>query len=263
MEVIIRPTTESAVRLTAVLIADALRAKPNMVLGLATGRTMESVYAELARMYRQESLDFSLARSFNLDEYIGLGPDNKNSYRYYMNYHLFNNINIDKRNTNLPNGMSEDVENEGERYEAAIRDAGGIDLQLLGIGRDGHIGFNEPLSSLASRTRAKALTPETFAQNSPLFDRPEDMPKRALTMGVGTILDARNVLMLVTGAEKAEILAAAVEGPVTSMISATALQLHPHAVVVVDEEAAAYLKGREYYDWIYQNEPKWASYRNI
>ena len=256
MEVIIRPTTESAVKLTATIIADALRAKPNAVLGLATGRTMETVYGELGRMHRQEYLDFSLARSFNLDEYIGLGPDNKNSYRYYMNYHLFNNI-------HLPNGLAEDVEGEGDRYEQAIREAGGIDIQLLGIGRDGHIGFNEPLSSLASRTRAKSLTPETYEQNSPLFDRPEDMPKRAFTMGVGTILDARNILMLVTGQEKAQILAAAVEGPVTSMISATALQLHPHAVVIVDEEAGAQLKGRKYYDWIFQNEPKWAAYRHI
>ncbi|MGE4564815.1 MAG: glucosamine-6-phosphate deaminase [Victivallaceae bacterium] len=263
MEVIIRPTTASAVKLTATILANALRAKPNAVLGLATGRTMEAVYAELAQMYRNEYLDFSLARTFNLDEYIGLGPENKNSYRYYMNYQLFNNINIDKRNTHLPNGLAEDIESEGERYEQAIREAGGIDIQLLGIGRDGHIGFNEPLSSLASRTRAKSLTPETYAQNSPLFERPEDMPKRALTMGVGTILDSRNVLMLVTGKEKAEILAAAVEGPVTSMISASALQLHPHAVVVVDEEAGSLLKGREYYDWIFQNEPKWTSYRAI
>ncbi len=263
MEVIIRPTTASAVKLTATILANALRAKPNAVLGLATGRTMEAVYSELAQMYRNEYLDFSLARTFNLDEYIGLGPENKNSYRYYMNYHLFNNINIDKRNTHLPNGLAEDIESEGERYEQAIREAGGIDIQLLGIGRDGHIGFNEPLSSLASRTRAKSLTPETYAQNSPLFERPEDMPKRAMTMGVGTILDSRNVLMLVTGKEKAEILAAAVEGPVTSMISASALQLHPHAVVVVDEEAGALLKGREYYDWIFQNEPKWTSYLAI
>lgn len=263
MEVIIRPTTASAVKLTATILANALRAKPNAVLGLATGRTMEAVYAELAQMYRNEYLDFSLARTFNLDEYIGLGPENKNSYRYYMNYQLFNNINIDKRNTHLPNGLADDIETEGERYEQAIREAGGIDIQLLGIGRDGHIGFNEPLSSLASRTRAKSLTPETYAQNSPLFERPEDMPKRALTMGVGTILDSRNILMLVTGREKAEILAAAVEGPVTSMISASALQLHPHAVVVVDEEAGSALKGREYYDWIFQNEPKWTSYRAI
>ncbi|MBO5762445.1 MAG: glucosamine-6-phosphate deaminase [Lentisphaeria bacterium] len=263
MEVVIRPTTESAVKLTAAILADAVRAKPNLVLGLATGRTMEAVYAELAEMYRQEYLDFSLARSFNLDEYIGLGPDNKNSYRYYMNYHLFNNINIDKRNTCLPNGLTDDVEGEGERYEELIKAAGGIDIQLLGIGRDGHIGFNEPLSSLASRTRAKSLTPETFEQNSPLFDRPEDMPKRAFTMGVGTILDSRNLLLLATGEEKADIIAAAIEGPVSSMITASALQLHPHAVVILDEAAAAKLKSRRYCDWIFENEPKWAAYRSI
>lgn len=263
MEVVIRPNTKSAVKLAATLIAEALRAKPNLVLGLATGRTMESVYAELARMHRQESLDFSLARTFNLDEYIGLGPENRNSYRYYMDFHLFNNINIDKRNTHLPNGLAEDVIAEGARYEAEIEAAGGLDLQLLGIGSDGHIGFNEPLSSLSSRTRAKSLTPETFAQNSPLFDHPDDMPKRAFTMGVGTILDADNIIMLVTGKAKAEILAAAVEGPVTSMVTASAVQLHPSTVVIADEEAAAALKSREYCEWVFQNEPKWASYRKI
>jgi len=263
MEVVIRPTTQSAVNLTAQLIADALRAKPNMVLGLATGRTMEAVYARLAEMYRKEHLDFSLARSFNLDEYIGLGPENKNSYRYYMNTQLFDHINIDKRNTNLPNGLADDIDGEGPRYEAAIEDAGGIDLQLLGIGRDGHIGFNEPLSSLSSRTRAKSLTPETYEQNGPLFDKPEDMPMRAFTMGVGTILDARRLVLLATGAEKAEIIAKAVEGPLTSMISSSALQLHPNAVVIVDEEAGACLTGRKYYDWIFAHEPKWAAYQNI
>jgi glucosamine-6-phosphate deaminase len=263
MEIVIRPTTASAVKLTAALLADALRAKPSITLGLATGRTMETVYSELARMYRQESLDFSLARTFNLDEYIGLGPEHKNSYRHYMNYHLFNNINIDKRNTFLPNGLAEDVEAEGRRYEEEIEAAGGIDIQLLGLGSDGHIGFNEPLSSLASRTRPKSLTPETIAQNSPLFDRPEDMPKRAFTMGVGTILDADNIIMLVTGKAKAEILARSVEGPITSMITASALQLHPSTVVIVDEDAASQLKSREYCNWIFHNEPKWANYRNI
>lgn len=214
-------------------------------------------------MHRQEYLDFSLARTFNLDEYIGLGPDNCNSHRYYMNYHLFNNVNIDKRNTFFPDGLAVDQEAEGLRYDMAIKETGGIDVQLLGLGRDGHIGFNEPLSSLASRTRPKALTPETIEQNSSLFEHPEDMPRRAYTMGVGTILEARNILMLVTGQAKAEILAKAVEGPVTSMITASALQLHPRAVVVTDEEAASALKGRKYYDWVFQNEPKWAAYRNI
>jgi glucosamine-6-phosphate deaminase len=261
MEVIIRPTAESAVKLTARLIADAMNAKPTTTLGLATGRTMEALYGELSRMHREEGLDFSLAKTFNLDEYIGLPAENVNSYRYYMNRHLFNNINIDKRNTNLPNGMAADDKAEGARYEEAILHAGGIDIQLLGIGRDGHIGFNEPLSSLASRTRAKALTPETYEQNSPLFDNPADMPKRAFTMGVGTIMDARRVLMLVTGAEKAEIFAKAVEGPVTSMISATALQYHQNVVAICDEAAAKLLTGRGYYDFIFQNEPEWEPYR--
>ena len=261
MEVVIRPTTQSAVNLTAQLIADALRAKPNMVLGLTTGRTMEAVYARLAEMYRKEHLDFSLARSFNLDEYIGLGPENKNSYRYYMNTQLFDHINIDKRNTNLPNGLADDIDGEGPRYEAAIEDAGGIDLQLLGIGRDGHIGFNEPLSSLSSRTRAKSLTPETYEQNGPLFDKPEDMPMRAFTMGVGTILDAKRIVMLITGEKKAGIAAKAIEGPLTSMVTGSAVQLHPSAVVILDAGAASQLTMREYYDWVFANEPKWKNYR--
>ena len=263
MEVIVARSTESAVKLASTIMADAIRAKPNLVLGLASGRTMEAVYVELARMHRQEYLDFSLVRTFNLDEYIGLGPDHRNSYRYYMNYNLFNNVNIDKRNTHLPNGLAEDTELESVQYDQAIREAGGIDIQLLGIGRDGHIGFNEPLSSLASRTRAKCLTPQTIEQNSPLFEHPEDMPRRAFTMGVGTILEARNILMLVTGESKADVVAQAVEGPVTSMITASALQLHPHVIVVADEAAAAKLQGRAYYDWVFQNEPKWAAYRNI
>ena len=261
MEVIIRPNAESAVKLTAKLIADSFRAKPDTTIGLATGRTMEALYAELSRMNKEEDLDFSLAKTFNLDEYIGLPAENVNSYRYYMNFHLFNNINIDKRNTHLPNGMAPDDKAEAAHYEEEIKHAGGIDIQLLGIGRDGHIGFNEPLSSLGSRTRAKALTPETYAQNSPLFENPEDMPKRAFTMGVGTIMDARRVFMLVTGAEKADIFAKAIEGPVTSMISATALQLHPNTVVVCDEAAAKNLAGREYYDFVFQNEPEWEPYR--
>ena len=263
MEVIIKETTEQAVALTARLIADAVIARPNTVLGLATGRTMESVYAELGRMHKEEGLDFSLCKSFNLDEYIGLAADDKNSYRYYMNEHLFSKINIDVRNTYLPQGDAEDIDLACETYEKDIKACGGIDIQLLGIGRSGHIGFNEPISSLGSRTRAKALTPVTIEQNSPLFDNPEDMPKRAITMGVGTILDAKRTLMLVTGEEKAEILAKAVEGPITSMISATALQMHPNCVVVVDEAAAALLQEKEYYKWVFSNEPEWAAYQSI
>ncbi len=261
MEVIIRSTTEDAVALAARLIADAVNAKPEIKLGLATGGTMEAVYADLVKLYQAGKVDFSLARSFNLDEYIGLSGDDKNSSRRYMNFHLFDKINIDKRNTHLPDGLAEDEEAECARYEEAIDDAGGIDIQLLGIGLDGHIGFNEPGSSLSSRTRAKSLTPETLKQNAIYFNPPESMPKRAFTMGVGTILDSRQALLLITGAKKAAIAAKAIEGPLTSMVTASALQLHPNAIVILDEAAAAELSQKEYYKWGFQNEPKWENYR--
>ena len=196
MEVIIRPTTEDAVELTAKIMADALAAKPDMTFGLATGRTMEALYAKLAQMHKEDGLDFSLAKSFNLDEYAGMAPEDVNSYRYYMNHHLFNNINIDIRNTHLPVGNAPDLAAECQKYEDDIVACGGLDLQLLGIGRSGHIGFNEPLSPFRSRTRAVGLTPTTYEQNSPLFENPEDMPKRALTMGVGTVLDAKRIVKI-------------------------------------------------------------------
>ena len=261
MEVIIQPDAAAAARLTARLIADAVKAKPAFNLGLATGATMESVYAELAAMNKRGEVDFSRVSTFNLDEYIGLPPEDKNSYRYYMNFHLFDKINIDKKNTHLPDGMAADEVAEGVRYEAAIKQAGGLDLQLLGIGSDGHIGFNEPLSSFASRTRAKALTPATYRQNSVYFDPPETMPMRAFTMGVGTILDAKRIVMLITGAKKAGIAAKAIEGPLTSMVTGSAIQLHPSVVVILDEGAASQLTMREYYDWVFANEPKWKNYR--
>jgi len=263
LEVIIRDSAEAAAQLTASLISKALRAQPHLVMGLATGRTMERLYAILAEKQKLEHLDFSLSVTFNLDEYIGLAPEDPHSYRSYMNKHFFERVNIDMRNTHLPDGSAADLDAECGKYEALIKDFGGIDLQLLGIGMTGHIGFNEPLSAMKSRTRCKALTPETIAQNSPLFDKPEQMPKRAITMGVGTILESKRVLMLVTGAEKAEILAQAVEGPITSMISATALQLHPNCTVIVDEDAATWLKNKHYYKWIFENEPEWEEYRAV
>ncbi len=261
MEVIIRPTADDAAGLTAALVAEAIRQKPNLVLGLATGRTMEGLYGILADMHRNEGLDFSQVTTFNLDEYIGLPAEHPQSYRYYMNHHLFSRVNIDLARTHLPNGVADDLDHECAEYERKIADAGGIDLQLLGIGRSGHIGFNEPLSAMFSRTRAKALAPQTVEQNAPLFDKPEDMPRRAMTMGVGTILDARRCLLLTTGAEKAEIIAKAVEGPVTSMISASAMQLHAKCTVIVDEAASAQLQHVEYYRWIFENEPEWEPYR--
>jgi glucosamine-6-phosphate deaminase len=261
VEVIIQPNEEAAAALVARIVAREVRANPHHVLGLATGRTMERVYRRLVRLHEDEHLDFSLCTTFNLDEYVGLLQTDPNSYRHYMDHHLFKHVNVDPRNTHLPNGMAEDLDAECRRYEAAIKRFGGIDLQLLGIGKAGHIGFNEPLSALRSRTRVKALTPTTLKQNAPMFGGEANMPRRAITMGVGTILESRRCLLLATGASKADVVAKAVEGPITSMISATALQLHEHCTVIVDEDAAAKLEEKEYYRWIFANEPEWEDYR--
>ena len=177
MEVIIRPTAESAAALTANLIARALHHQPKLVLGLATGRTMERVYAELARRHREDGLDFSLCRTFNLDEYVGLAPEHPDSYRQYMNRLLFRNVNIDPRNTHVLNGIAPDLSAECERYERQIVECGGIDLQLLGIGSDGHIGFNELGSSLSSATRVKTLTAKTRQNNARFFESLEHVPE--------------------------------------------------------------------------------------
>jgi glucosamine-6-phosphate deaminase len=261
VEAIIRPDKDSAALLVARLIARELRANPALVLGLATGRTMEEVYRILVRMHREEGLDFSLCRTFNLDEYVGLAPEDARSYRYYMNHHLFGQVNIDQRNAHLPDGMAKDLNAECRAYEQKIKRCGGIDLQLLGIGEGGHIGFNEPLSALRSHTRVKALSPVTIGQNAVFFGGAEKVPHRALTMGVGTILECNRCLLLATGPNKAGVIAKAVEGPITSMISASALQLHPHCTVVVDEAAASKLQAAEYYRWIFKNEPEWEEFR--
>jgi glucosamine-6-phosphate deaminase len=188
-------------------------------------------------------------------------PSDPNSYRHYMEQHLFRQVNIDSRNTHLPNGMAQDLEAECRNYEAMIQRFGGIDLQLLGIGKAGHIGFNEPLSALRSRTRVKALTPTTLKQNAALFGGEERVPRRAITMGVGTIIEARRCLLLATGASKVEVIARAVEGPITSMVTASTLQLHPRCTVIIDETAATKLTEQEYYRWIFENEPEWQEYR--
>ncbi len=261
MEVIIQPNASTAALLTARLMAAELRRTPRMTLGLATGGTMEQVYAILARMCHDDSLDFSRCQTFNLDEYVGIPPDHPNSYRRYMEEHLFSKVNIDRQQTHLPNGAAPDLDAECRRYEQAMQAAGGIDFQLLGIGHDGHIGFNEPISALRSRTRVKALAPATVQANSRYFADPALMPRRAITMGVGTILDSRRCVLLATGATKAEIIARAVEGPITAMVTASALQLHPRCTFIVDESAARLLQGQEYYRWIFANEPEWQEFQ--
>mgnify|MGYP006294629979 CR=1 FL=1 len=257
MEVIVGDSAQDAACLAARLVAAQVADKPDSVLGLATGRTMEPVYACLVRFHRAAGLDFSRVRTFNLDEYVGVPSDHSESYQSFMQEHFFGNVNLNPANCRLPDGMAEDIPGECLRYEEAIRACGGIDLQLLGIGRSGHIGFNEPTSSLASRTRIKTLTRETVEQNSRFFGGPDKMPRHALTMGVGTILEARRCVMVVTGSEKARVLAQAVEGPVTSMVTASALQWHPDCSVVVDPEASTELTLADYYRWVYEHKPDW------
>ena len=258
MEVITRPNTELAIELVARLLEDRIRAQGNIVLGLATGRTMERIYERLAG----SDVSFKGCTTFNLDEYIGISADNVNSYRHYMDKHFFSKLDIDLAKTHVPDGTALDLKEAAHQYEELIEKSGGIDVQLLGIGEAGHIGFNEPLSSIMSRTRAKSLTSTTRRQNAGMFGgNINKVPKRALTMGVGTILDAKELIMLATGSAKAAIVAKAVEGPITSMVSASAIQLHPNCKVIVDEEAAENLRGREYYEFVFKNEPEWADYR--
>ena len=246
MDVIIQPDAEMAARTAADLIAQALSDKPDLVLGLATGCTMESVYDQLVRKHLEAGLDFSRCRTFNLDEYVGLAADDPCSYHHFMRKRFFDLVNLDLPNTNLPDGLAKDLDAECANYENLIASSGGIDLQLLGIGLNGHLGFNEPLSAFRSRTRVVTLSRVTRSQNAPLFPKPRQVPRRAITMGVGTILAARGCILLATGIEKARIVARAIEGPLTAMVTATALQLHPACTIVLDEEAAGSLRENDH-----------------
>ncbi len=257
MEVIIQRHAEQAVMIAAKLVAKRVREKPDAVLGLATGSTPLGLYRELIRMHREEGLDFSRVTTFNLDEYLGLDAFHPGSYRVFMRAHLFDGINVPEANIHIPDGMAGDVPAQCAAYEAAIVAAGGIDLQVLGIGSDGHLGFNEPSSSLSSRTRIKMLTEQTRKDNARFFDTMEEVPYHCITMGMGTILDSRVCLMLAFGASKAEAVALSVEGPVSAMVPASALQLHPHVHVLLDEPAAAHLTLSDYYRQVYANKPEW------
>ena len=257
MELIVQPTPAEASLIAARHVARVVREKPTAVLGLATGATPLTLYRELVRMHRKEGLDFGGVTTFNLDEYLGLAPAHPASYHAFMREHFFAHVNVDPARIHIPDGLASDVPAYCQGYEDAIRAAGGIDLQVLGIGTDGHIGFNEPSSSLASRTRIKTLTPRTRRDNVASFGRPENVPFHVITMGVGTIMDAREVLLLAFGAKKAAAIAAAVEGPITAMSPASILQMHPVARCIVDEAAAARLARIDYYRWVYAQKPDW------
>lgn len=251
MKVLICSSKARAVRTAAGIIAARVLEQPEAVLGLATGGTMLDLYRVLIETARRDRISFAGVTTFNLDEYIGLAPDHPASYHRYMRDCLFSRVDLSPEKTHLPRGDAADPETEALRYEAAIAQAGGIDLQLLGLGQNGHIGFNEPSSSLASRTRIKTLTVSTREANARYFDDPDDIPRKALTMGVGTILDSRACLLLATGPDKADAAARMVEGPVSASCPASVLQFHPKVTVVLDEDAAARLTMRAYYDHVH------------
>ncbi len=250
MEIIVKDNVDEMSKTAARVVARTLNAKPDAVLGLATGSTPLGLYKELVRMHNDEGLDFSQVTTFNLDEYVGLTRKDAQSYHYFMHENLFRHINIPNQNVHIPSGTTDNYEAFCKWYEQQIVDCGGIDLQILGVGSDGHIAFNEPSSSLGSRTRIKTLAKQTIDDNARFFDSPEEVPVYAITMGVGTILEARKLILLANGTNKAEAVAAAIEGPVTSMITASALQLHADVMFIVDRDAASELKMLDYYEWI-------------
>lgn len=257
MKVVICPTAEHTTALTARVIEQALRQKPDIVLGLATGRTMEAVYAHLVTSHRQAGLDFGRCRTFNLDEYAGIAPSSARSYRTYMDEHLFSRVNISRRATHVPDGSADDIVAQCAEYEDAIRASGGVGLQLLGLGENGHIGFNEPFSAFTSRTRLVTLDPATRQQNVGMFDDDlTQVPYHAITMGIATILHARRTVMVVNGKAKAEMLARVIEGPMTASISATALQMHADCLIIADEAAAGALSRRAYIAHLMQHDPE-------
>ncbi len=251
MEIIIEPDYGTVCDRAAQLVQAELARKPDLVLGLATGKTPLGLYERL----RRNPEAFAKVICFNLDELYGLGPENPASFHSILRRHFVDHVKMEPRNVRLLRGDVKDLEAASDAYEASIRAAGGIDLQLLGLGRNGHIAFNEPGSSLGSRTRPKTLTPETMTQ---YLDNPEtaaQLPNWAITMGIGTIMEARKLLMMVSGADKAQVVEWFVEGPLAAEVPASMTQLHPRAVVILDEAAASRLKRVDYYKWVFAN--KW------
>lgn len=243
MLVIVKENYDQMSAEAAKQVASLVRKKPDCVIGFATGSTPLGLYKELIRMHKNEGLDFSKVTSFNLDEYVAVPPSHDQSYHYFMWENLFKHININPSNVHIPMGMAEDIEAFCDWYEQKIVEHGGIDLQILGIGGNGHIAFNEPGSSLGSRTRIKTLKEKTIKDNARFFSSIDEVPKYAITMGVGTIMEARRLLLLANGKGKADAIKATVEGSVMAKYPATIVQLHRYATVIVDKDAASKLEG--------------------
>lgn len=228
-------------RKAASIVSREMRKKKNLVLGLATGSTPLGLYKELIRMHAEEGLDFSGVKTFNLDEYVGLEPNHEQSYNYFMFQNLFNHVNVNKKNVHIPDGKAKDPETFCREYEKMIKEAGGIDLQILGIGANGHIAFNEPGSPADSRTRIVSLSAQTIKDNARFFTKESEVPRKAISMGMATIMEAKKIILLASGKNKAEAIAGTVEGKPTVQVPASLLQRHPDATVVVDKEAASKL----------------------
>ncbi|XAS66075.1 glucosamine-6-phosphate deaminase [Micrococcaceae bacterium Sec5.7] len=257
MEVVILPGSKQIGSLAADTIEALLRRKPNAVLGLATGSSPLPIYDELALRHQRDGLDFSQAHGFALDEYVGLAAGHRESYREVIRREFTNRVNIAPENVHGPDGAAADLPAACQAYEDAMRELGGVDLQILGVGTDGHIGFNEPGSSLASRTRIKTLIEQTRRDNARFFNSIDEVPHHVVTQGLGTIMDARHVVLVATGAQKAQAVRDFVEGPVSAICAASILQLHPHVTVLVDEAAASSLKLADYYRHTFDNKPDW------
>ena len=256
MEIVILGGSRQIGKLAADAIEQLLRRKPAAVLGLATGSSPLPVYDELAARHEQ-GLDFSGASGFALDEYVGLPAGHPESYREVVRREFTNRVNIAPENVHGPDGTATDIPAACDAYEQAIAAAGGVDLQLLGVGTDGHIGFNEPGSSFASRTRIKSLIEQTRRDNARFFNSLAEVPHHVITQGLGTIMAARHVILLATGAQKAQAVRDFVEGPVAAICPASVLQFHPHATVLLDEAAASALKLADFYRHTYENKPAW------
>ena len=256
MEIIIKQDYDQICEEATKIIHQSWKKKNNLVLGLATGETPLGVYKRLVELHKQEEIDFSPAVTFTLDEYLGLKENHPQSFAYYMEKNFFQHINLKKENIFRLDGIPNNIDDHCREYEEKIKSYGGIDIQILGIGKNGHIGFNEPSSSLSSRTRVKTLTQETIKANSRFFEKKEEIPRFCLTMGIGTLMESKMIILLASGEDKSEAIHKSVEGPVTASVPASILQLHPETKIIIDQEAASRLARKEYYQWVYKNKDR-------
>ncbi len=260
MEILIRESPQEGAKVGANVVRKIIQSKDKPVLGLATGDTPLRMYKELIRMHQSRKLSFQNCTTFNLDEYGGLHPGNKHSYHFYMMSNFFAHTDIDKNNVHLPDGCAEDLRDSCRKYEKLIDDAGGIDLQVLGIGSNGHIGFNEPTGSLASRTWVKILSKQTIQDNSIYFDKLEEVPRHVVTMGIATIMESRHCLLMANGAKKADAIRKMIEGPISASCPASILQMHPRVTIILDDDSSYLLTFKDHYKWVEKNKLDWQLY---